>query len=316
MDNLSTLILDCIQKNNVVKWVIALFRKIVFWIKQILSIKPKTESMKLQIYKNIDVVQINVKAGVSEYFLPQNVDWADKVVEKIVLYTSILPENKALSPIDGVNPILCGEDVPSIYFDFYSQDEVELAHNLSAQSIVWSNNHPVELNSKISLRLSRMFFSEPPVADGCVLLYVFWGNKTVETEDLPQSSVTIQFEISKGEDIALSQVIDTYIHAQGKKLKGINFWGGEMAWQEGLFITLRDYNYVNPIVNTLPLAMCRPLMSVDTDEIPSYSYWNAAQRVQIDSLYLDDADIDFDNSFIHKSETATTKVTATITFLY
>lgn len=273
--------------------------------------------MKLQIYKNIDIVQINVKSGVSEYFLPQNVDWADKVVEKIVLYTSIYPENKTLSPIDGVNPLFCNEDVPSIYFDFYNQDEVELAHNLSAQSIVWSNNHPVELNSKISLKLSRMFFSEPPVADGCVLLYVFWGNKTVETEDLPQNSVTVTFDITDGQDIPLSQVIDTYIHAQGKKLKGINFWGGEDAWQEGLFITLRDYNYVNPIVNTLPLAMCRPLMSINPEGIFSYPYWAAAQRVQINSLYLDDADIDFDNSFIHKAETSgSEKTTAKITFLY
>lgn len=277
--------------------------------------------MKLQIYKNIDIVQINVKRGVIEYFLPQNVDWADKVVEKILLYTSILPEAKTISPIDGVNPILSGEEVPSIYFDIYSQDEVELAHNLSAQAITWSNNHPVELNSKISLKLSRMFFSQAPTQDGCVLLYVFWGNKTTETEDLPQNSVTINFDINAGEDIALSQVIDTYIHSQGKKLKGINFWGGEFAWKDGLFITLRDYNYVNPIVNMLPLAMCRPLMSVDPDTIPFYSYWPAAGRTQIDSLYLDDADIDFDNSFIHKSNVneanpGTDTATVTITFLY
>lgn len=277
----------------------------------------KTESMKLQIYKNIDIVQINVKRGVIEYFLPQNVDWADKVVEKILLYTSILPEDKTISPIDGINPILSGEEVPSIYFDFYNQDEVELAHNLSAQSIAWSNNHPVELNSKISLKLSRMFFSQAPTQDGCVLLYVFWGNKTVETEDLPQNSVTVTFDITDGQDIPLSQVIDTYIHAQGKKLKGINFWGGEAAWRDGLFITLRDYNYVNPIVNMLPLAMCRPLMSIDPENAGSLDYWNAAQQVQISSLYLDDADIDFDNSFIHKShEDGTETSSVTITFLY
>lgn len=277
--------------------------------------------MKLQIYKNIDIVQINVKRGVSEYFLPQNVDWADKVVEKIVLYTSILPEAKTLSPIDGMNPILSGLEAQNIFFDFYNQDELELAHNLSAQSILWSSNQPVELNSKLSLKLSRIFFSQAPTQDGCVLLYVFWGNKAVETEDLPQSSVTVTFDIKAGQDIALSQVIDTYIHAQGKKLKGINFWGGEVAWKDGLFITLRDYNYVNPIVNLLPLAMCRPLMSIDPEDAGTLEYWHAAQQVQINSLYLDDADIDFDNSFIHKSNideanAGTAKATATITFLY
>ena len=75
--------------------------------------------MKLQIYKNIDIVQINVKRGVIEYFLPQNVDWADKVVEKIVLYASILPEAKTLSPIDGMNPILSGLEAQNMFFDFF-----------------------------------------------------------------------------------------------------------------------------------------------------------------------------------------------------
>lgn len=42
----------------------------------------------MKLYKNIDIVQINLKAGVREYFLPKNVSWFDKVVERIVVYGS------------------------------------------------------------------------------------------------------------------------------------------------------------------------------------------------------------------------------------
>jgi hypothetical protein len=62
-------------------------------------------------------------------------------------------------------------------------------------------------------------------------------------------------------------------------------------------------------------------MSIDPEDAGTLEYWHAAQQVQINSLYLDDADIDFDNSFIHKSNideanAGTAKATATITFLY
>lgn len=271
------------------------------------------ESMNYQIYKNIDVVQINIKSGVSEYFLPQNVDWADEVIEKISIYTSNLPEDKQLSPFDGISEILSHEEIPNSYLDIFNQDGVEIAHNLSAQSIVYTNNHPIELNSKISLTMSRIVYSQAPSQDGCILLYIYHGSKCIDTDDRPARSVTVNFSVGDGEDVMLSEVIDTYIHSQGKKLKGISFWGEFNDWNSA-FITLRDYNYTKPILNSVPLAFCRPMMSVDPS-IALTPKWTAAQCVQVQPMYLDNADIDFDNSFIHNSN-GRGEQNITLTFLY
>ena len=46
--------------------------------------------MKLQFYKNIDCVQINIKQGVREYFFPTNVDWADKKIDKMIISLSFI----------------------------------------------------------------------------------------------------------------------------------------------------------------------------------------------------------------------------------
>lgn len=295
MDNLSTLILDCILKNNVVKWVIALFYKIVFWIKQILSIKPKTESMKLQNYKNIDLVQINVKAGVQEYYLPKNVDWADCVIDKILVYDAYDGGNGSeVSPIDGTTRVIQLSNIEDMYFDLYNNEEVEIAHNLNATAILHSNNNPVEIKSKLSLNLSRIFLSTPIDQDGCLLLYVFYGAKEVETDDRPQRSVTVQFSLSGGEQITLSSVIDTYIHSQDYKVKGIDVWKGLG------YLTLRDYNNHCPILNLLHTRLCRPLMGTEYT-VGEATPEERCMDVQMNPLYLDNVDIDFDNSFILSS---------------
>lgn len=244
------------------------------------------ESMKL--YKNIDVVQINVKAGVSEYFLPKNVDWADQVVDKIVVYA---PEQDAgeLSPVDMSTPILDRMLYQNAYFDLYAADNTELAHSLSAQSVVHVNNYPLEINSKLSLQLSRIFFSKAPEQDGCLLLYIFYGTKDVE-EDTPRNSVTVEVKAPMGKDVIFSEFIDRYIVAQNKKLRGIAIWPTIMT--PDLFVTLRDRNY-KTIVKHLPSEMCRSDL---------FSGVGGVENVQVYPMYFDAADVDFDNSFIRNTE--------------
>lgn len=268
--------------------------------------------MKLQFYKNIDVVQINIKAGVSEYFFPQNVDWADKKIDKLIVYGSN-PETGELSPIDGITPIYDREELGNIYFDLYAEDNTQIAYSMSAVDILHTNNHPLEINSKISLQTSKMVFSKEPVGSGCVLVYVFWDTKTVETDDIPNRSVTAQFNLRAGEEIQLSKVIDTYIHAQTKKVKGIYLWGGYGYWNF-LFMTLRDYNY-RTIVKLLPGGFCRPPMGVDpVKEFDVIS--EQAQSVQVAPFYLDNADVDFDNSVVYNASEGEQESQITITFLY
>ena len=273
--------------------------------------KPKTESMKLQLYKNIDCVQIDVKAGVSEYFLPQNVDWADKKVDKLVVYGSA-PESGELSPIDGVKNVYDTEQIQSIYFDLYNQDGEAIAHSLSAVNILHTNNNPLYLDSKLSLQLSRMCFSKTPDGDGCVLIYVFWNSIDIEKDDLPNQNVTVSFDVPANTEVTLSKVIDTYIHSQSKSLKGIIVWGVYTEYS-GLFITLRDYNY-QTITKLLPARMCRPPMCVGNTPDIGLAY--QAESAQVHSMLFDCADVDFDNSVIYNSYDMGVDSNLTITFLY
>lgn len=268
--------------------------------------------MKLQLYKNIDCVQIDVKAGVSEYFLPQNVDWADKKVDKLVVYGAS-PESGELSPIDGINEVYDIDKVQSIYFDLYNQDGEPIAHSISAVNMLHTNNNPIEVNSQLSLQLSRMCFSQTPEDDGCVLIYIFWNSTEVETDDLPSQSVTVQFEVPSNTEVILSDVIDTYIHAQSKSLKGMMVWGAYTSYS-GLFITLRDYDY-RTITKLLPIRLCRPPMGVD-DSFPEIGLAYKAQSVQVHSMLFDCADVDFDNSVIYNSYSVGVSGNVTITFLY
>lgn len=257
--------------------------------------------MKSQIYKNIDLFIINVKAGVKEYFLPKNVDWANRMVEKIVLYTGSGVE---VSPMDGQTHVFTMQQVANLFIDLYTKEDVEIVHNLNAQSILHTNNFPLELNHKISLELSRIAFSEEPEQNGCLLFYVYWGTDVVEDYETPKQNVTVQFQMKAGEMLNLSKVVDSYIHAQGKKLRGISVWKGSG------YITLRDYNF-KPIVKSLHTSMCRPLMGVSASATtPS----EKAMSVQANPLYLDCANVDFDNSFIRQATSSDDNFT--ITFLY
>lgn len=264
----------------------------------------------MKVYKNIDVVQINVKAGVREYFLPKNVDWANQVIDKVVLYASD-PENPVFSPIDGVTPVIDREVVQNLYFDFYSADEREITHSLSAQNILYTNNNCTELNSQLSLQLSRIFFGKVAPNDGCILLYVFYGTKKVDGTDVPKRNVTVQIPINAGDELVLSDVIDTYIHAKGNRVKGILSWG-KLTAGAGIFITLRDHNY-RTIINALPITMCRPPMA---DVEYGFADLELAEQVQANSLYLDDEDVDFANSYIQNTFQVGNALPITLTFLY
>lgn len=261
----------------------------------------------MKLYKNIDVVQINIKEGVPEYYFPKNVDWADQVIEKIVVY-GVGHDTEEYSPVDGVTPIISRELCSSVYLDLYADDETEIANNLNAQTILYTNNNPVEINSKLSLKLSRIFFAETSPIDACILLYVYYGNKEMEVCDVPQKNVTVQFELEPGETV-LSDVIDTYIYAQGARLKGVQCWGN-LTVGMGKFLTLRNRNY-KTIVNRLPLSLCRPPMGAEYMETGDPI---KAELLQINPFYLDCEDIDFANSTIQNTFDRKEKVT--LTFLY
>lgn len=265
----------------------------------------------MKLHKNIDIVQINVKAGVQEYYLPKNVDWADKVIDKIIVYGSSIDQDE-ISPVDGITPIVDRWILNSLYFDLYSSNESEIAHSINAQNFLYTNNNPIEINDVLSLKLSRIFFAKESPVDGCLLLYVVYGSKNVDDYQDPQRNVTVEFDLPSRTELSFADIIDTYIYAQGRTLKGVQFWGAITAGA-GVFLTLRNSNY-KTIVNRLPVNMCRPPMGDSYFDIGSDI---AAERIQTNPMYFDDEDVDFANSTILNTWDETSKpIRVKLTFLY
>lgn len=266
----------------------------------------------MKLYKNIDVVQIDIKAGVSEYYLPKHVSWADEVVDNIFLYGTFPVEGildyEEYSPVDGVTPIINLNKLKDVFFDLYSSEDEEIAHNLCGENLKYTNNNPIEINSKLSLQLSRIFFPNAPVKDACLILCVSWGSVEDTMDEIPQKNVTVEFELENGSEISLANIIDTYIHAQGAKVKGIVSWGNYEK-NGSKYLTLRNNNGVT-IINGLPLNMCRPPLLIRTE------YFYKAECYQISPLYLDSEDIDFANSFIQNASQSEGSSVVKLTFLY
>ena len=171
--------------------------------------------MKVEVYKNIDLVQIDITAGKSEYRLPRNVDWANRKVDKLLL---VAPEKGCLSPLDGITPVLTRAQIEDMYFDLFRADESEIAQNLYFENLLYTNNHPVRINSALSLKQARINFSTPPTESGCILLYVFWGGSVNDDYQMPSKSETVSFDLAANEKLTFTEIINTYFHVRGEKI--------------------------------------------------------------------------------------------------
>ena len=239
--------------------------------------------MKAELYKNIDLVQINIKSGVSEYTLPKNVDWAKKKVDRLVL---VAPTASIVSPIDGITPVLTASQISDLYFDLYSGADKEIAQSLHYSNLLHTNNQVVRIDSELSLQLSRLFFTTAPDSDGCLLLYVFWGSKIKEDYDMPRRSVTIDVELQANERLSLREIISRTIYADGHKVRGIEIYGGEV---KPSYLTLRDHQS-SYIISNLYSGLARPQLQGAT-----------ADATQLHPLLLDELDIDFEYSYVRNA---------------
>lgn len=236
------------------------------------------------LHKNIALLQLNIQSGVDEYYLAKNVDWQKRVIDKIILFA---PEQSGmLSPIDGVTPVLTASDISSLYFDLYDKEDHALSNGMYWEVIKHTNNHPYMIDSELQFNLCRAYFTETPVRSGCILLYVFYGSRDEYDYEKPGRNLTIQFPLEAGEEISFTRLVNTYIHAPENKVKGIAFWNAD---SNPSYITLRDHNNTYNI-HDLASQLARPQM-VGAD----------AEHTQAHPLYLDNIDIDFDNSYIRNA---------------
>ena len=249
--------------------------------------------MKAELYRNIDLVRIPIKAGISDYYFPQNVDWAACKVDRIAV---CVPDQACVDPMDGVTPVMDKSLYSDLFFNIYSADQKELLHAVSAEQMMHLNNNPLSLDSELDLSLCSCYFTTPPAQDCTLLLYVYHDNKEVEIDTLPERSITVEFELQAGEEINFEQIIQTYIHALPAKVKGIIFWNAQSA---PAYFTLRNYAQTY-ILQNLHSELARPQMNGGT-----------AATTQLAPMLFDSIDINFQYSHIRNcgASAGTQKIT-------
>lgn len=253
----------------------------------------------MKLYNDIDLVQINIREGVDEYYLPKNVNWRERVIDKILVVTAPLGTT-VLSPIDGQTQVLDESIIDNMYFDLYAADDTQICRSVQAANFFHLNNNPLNLGYKLSLNLSRIFFSQAPETAGCILLYFFYGTKECEDEQPIRESVTVQVPLTANGRMSLQDIVDNYIYMQPRSVKGIYLWN----WDDApCYLTLRYADNIH-VLNYLFSSLCRPPMLE-----PLLLYTS-----QTHSMFLDNIDINMLNSYVQNAQN--TEITVSITFLY
>lgn len=253
--------------------------------------------MKTELYTNCSLVRVPIKAGVDEYYLPQNVDWANRKIDRMIICA---PKIACTDPIDGVTPVMDGATIQDLYVNLYDAQNREIMHDVSWEQLSNRNNNPIRIDAQLNLSLCRLYFTTAPVADATLLIYVYYGTRTEDYYDLPKKSVTAQFDLDADQEMTFQELINTYVHALPATLKGIICWE---AQNKPLFITLRDYALTYQIAN-VHTELMRPDLNGTT-----------AENSQAALFLLNDLDIDFDYSHVRNAQgSAVTGVK--ITFLY
>lgn len=250
--------------------------------------------MKAELYRNCSLVRIPVKAGEADYTLPQNVEWADRKIDRMVICA---PAVSCTDPVDGVTPVMTLSDVADCYITLYDKENREIMHDVLYENILHLNNNPIRVDAQLNLSLCRITFTTPPAADGTLLLYVFYDTKKEDYAEMPKRTTTVAFPLSANQELSFKDIINFTIHAIPDTVKGVIVWSAAPAW-----LTLRDHDLTYQMVN-IHTEMMRPDMNGGT-----------AYDSQAALFLLDDLDIDFDYSRIR--EAAGNSITVKMTFLY
>lgn len=234
-------------------------------------------------YQNIALCQINVQAGQQEYYLPHNASWADKKIEKIVLYTDYLQGIK--SPVDGQS-VIAFLGVGNLFFDLFNKDGENIVHNAHAGQFLATNNYPLEINEKLSYELSRLYFTNAPAGPGALMLYIFYNSEETGREE-KRENVTVSFDLAAGERMTFDHMIEHYLYTAKAGIRHITVWSGSTQNYNQGYITLRDINNRLSHEN-IPTFFFRPQYQLPADPYPFFA----------NTYDLSGVELDFNNSWI------------------
>lgn len=239
--------------------------------------------MKTSIYTNCSLVRVPIKAGETEYYLPQNVDWAAKKIDKLLIVAS---STACTDPMDGVTPVMTASDLADCYVTLNDGDNREIMHDVSFENILHYNNNVITVDAVLNLSLCKLNFTTAPVADATLLLYAFYETREEEYYEQPKKSVNFRFPLQPNQEMSFRDIINYCIHAIPSTVKGIICWN---AVSDPVWITLRDHELTYQMAN-IHSELCRPDINGGT-----------ADHSQAAIFYLNDLDIDFDYSRIREA---------------
>ena len=252
--------------------------------------------MKTEFYTNCSLVRIPIKTGVSEYHLPQNVAWAGKKIEKLLI---VAPTVACIDPVDGVSPVLTVADINNLYVELYDGNDRELMHDVEAQQLSHLNNNPLRVDAKLNLALCRLYFTQAPAADATLLLYAFYDTNAEDYAELPLRTMSVTVPLDANQELSFRDIINFTIHDVPATLRGVIMWDATTA---PVYVTLRDHDLTYQMTD-IHSELMRP------DLLAANAYDTQA------ALFLTNfLDIDFDYSRIRNAKNAA--CTQKITFLY
>lgn len=252
--------------------------------------------MKREFYTNCSLVRIPIKTGISEYHLPQNVAWAGKKIEKLLI---VAPTVACIDPVDGVSPVLTVADINNLYVELYDGNDRELMHDVEAQQLSHLNNNPLRVDAKLNLALCRLYFTQAPAADATLLLYVFYDTNAEDYAELPLRTMSVTVPLAANQELSFRDIINFTIHDVPATLRGVIMWDATTA---PVYVTLRDHDLTYQMTDIHSELMRPDLLAAN------------AYDTQAALFYTNFLDIDFDYSRIRNAKNAA--CTQKITFLY
>lgn len=252
--------------------------------------------MKTSIYTNCSLVRVPIKAGETDYYLPQNVEWAGKKIDKLLI---VAPQVPCTDPMDGVTPVMGISDLADCYITLNDSENREIMHDVLFENILHMNNNVIPVDAILNLSLCKISFTTAPLSDATLLLYAFYGTREEDYFDAPVRSMNFNFDLAANQEVSFRDIINFCIHAIPSTIKGIICWD---AISHPVWISLRDHDLTYQMAN-IHSELCRPDSNAGT-----------AYDSQAQIFYTNDLDIDFDYS--HIREAAGIASSQRITFLY
>lgn len=255
----------------------------------------------MKVYQNLELIQLNLDATTSKFYLPENTNLQGKIINAISFYTA--PAGMTLdSPFDG-RELITNDKLENFYVEVVKDDRTILHSKVSAKLSDLTHSSRIAVDSKIDLNLTNLTYvgTLSDLTDKCILCY-FTFEDVIEGDYQPATNIKAVTISTTASNSRLSELIDDYIEAQGHTVKCIEALFDDTVADNYFYLDIRDK--AGRAFRLVPGAR---LKLSDTTPIGGNNYYQ--------KCYLADFNIDFKNSYIVRASSSNT-LNCTLIFTY